>query len=211
MRDSVLRSAVPPGAGSGSGEFAGLGGFPLNVVSCPVGEFWLDSKFFRGKSRLAILDKLPFKGVDCIVGNDIGDIEGELISMAFAGTVVKDTGDVVDSIPVAPVTRSQLLVEPLPDSNDVNTPLDHVFLDCEVEVVNDRIPASSTEVSLGEVLNREKLGLVQQQTDENLKYLFKEAVDRVDSDELYKYSFVIEAGITLIMLFRISFSELFFF
>ena len=106
LQSLILRSALPSDFVERHTEYVLLGGFPNTVSSYPLETLYLDSEWFEGLVRLAVVDNLPMKGVDMIVANDIavGDkVTYPIVNEGKMGGVASD--DVVD-YPVNLITRS---------------------------------------------------------------------------------------------------------
>ena len=91
-RSCVLRSCLPESFECQGNNFVMLGGFPRAVVSCPLEEIYLNSRRYKGRFKFAIVDTLPVKGVQVVIGNDIARL-----SKRRSDRPVKDSGIVSQS------------------------------------------------------------------------------------------------------------------
>ena len=70
---SLISSEVlPPNFQRQNSKFVLLGGFPDATVSTPLENFWVSFRDTKGIRPLAVVDSLPVQGVQCIIGNELG-------------------------------------------------------------------------------------------------------------------------------------------
>ena len=110
LHSLILRSALPDGFAETNTQYVLLGGFPDTVSSWPLEKVFLESKWGRGYVELAVVDKLPVRGVDVVVANDL--VDGEEVSSPVIWRVAGQEAsaefleDRAES-PISVVTRSK--------------------------------------------------------------------------------------------------------
>ena len=68
----ILSEVLPPNFQRQNSKFVLLGGFPDATVSTPLENFWVSFRDTKGIRPLAVVDSLPVQGVQCIIGNELG-------------------------------------------------------------------------------------------------------------------------------------------
>ena len=67
----ILREVLPPDFECKGEQFVLLGGFAGDLVSTPLENFNVNYDGFKGVRPFAVVDSLPIKGVQCIIGNEL--------------------------------------------------------------------------------------------------------------------------------------------
>ena len=116
----ILRRSVPNNFVFSNNDFVVLGGFPNTVVSCPLEKFYLETDYFKGTVKLAVVDCLPVPGIDLVFANDLV-VKDELNYFPILSLVEVKCDD--DCDPISIVTRSRAREVNL---EEVNLNLDEV-------------------------------------------------------------------------------------
>ncbi|XP_064101316.1 uncharacterized protein LOC135211982 [Macrobrachium nipponense] len=126
----VLKSSLPDDPVTGD-ELVLIGGFPDACIACPFLTIYLDTDYVSGLVKVAVTDTLPVKGVDILLGNDLGK-ESCLVNPIVMKTPTPEAE-------VAVVTRSGFVTDSdnydLAQRDDVS--LKHIFERCEEGSGND--------------------------------------------------------------------------
>ena len=167
----VCRSKLPKDLVWSDQEYVLVGGFPNSCVSCPVQKVFLDTSLVKGYVKLAVVDTLPVRGVDLLLGNDL--VKGE----SFDNPII--TKDPVTDGGVQVVTRS-----------GVFTTNDDLDLDFEIIQEPDLSEHKKDEFH-SQALEREDL-IKAQQIDEGLKDFFEKSISVSDITDLTNEEFVVK-------------------
>ena len=77
LRDSgscqscILESSLPRNFVREGSEYVLLGGFPNTVSSWPLERVFLETSYFTGWCKLAVVKSFPLSGIDVLLGNDL--------------------------------------------------------------------------------------------------------------------------------------------
>ena len=77
LQSLILRLSLPNDFNEEQSEYILLGGFPDTVSSYPREKVYPDSEWSKGIVKLAIVEKLPVRGVDVELANDLTDGDSE--------------------------------------------------------------------------------------------------------------------------------------
>ncbi|XP_066964303.1 LOW QUALITY PROTEIN: uncharacterized protein [Macrobrachium rosenbergii] len=161
----VLKSSLPDDSVTGD-EFI-LIGVSDACIPCPLQTIYLDTDYVTGLVKVAVTDTLPVKGVDILLGNDLGK-ESCLVNPIVMKTPVPEAE-------VAVVTRSGFCT----DSDNYDLDLDS------------NVDSSLISVPLEISLQRDDL-IRAQRDDVSLKHIFEKCEEGSGNDDYVKEKFILK-------------------
>ncbi|XP_064120762.1 uncharacterized protein LOC135225360 [Macrobrachium nipponense] len=162
----VLKSSLPDDPVAGD-EFVLIGGFPDACIACPLQTIYLDTDYVTGLVKVAVADTLPVKGVDILLGNDLGK-ESCLVNPIVMKTPTPEAE-------VAVVTRSGFV-----------TDSDNYDLD-----LGSNVDSSLISAPLETSLQRDDL-IRAQRDDVSLKHIFEKCEEGSGNDVYVKEKFILK-------------------